>query len=185
MSYAILITGETTQAGTHKQILIANHNNKNYAWTRKTNGGRGESNAWFDNDYVDVIATATSTHIVGEVLSSPLTAVDVKAIESGERPTVLIQKLTKQFGLRHSNTDTTRTIADVLDEARFIDIKSVMGYIVSFTNAIYTSRRYSIFRSPICFVVFFTHSYKCISCKFKFFTIHSNKVIYDTCPSVL
>ena len=76
-------------------------------------------------------------------------------------------------------------VADVLDEARFIDIKSVMGYIVFFTDAIYTSWRYSIFRSPIFFVVFFTHGYKSISCKFKFFTIHSNKVIYNTCPCVL
>ena len=122
MSYAILITGETTEAGTHKQILIANHNNKNYAWTRKTNGGRGETNAWFDNDYVDVIATASSTHIVGEVLSSPLSDVDVYAIENGERPTVLIQKLTKQFGLRHKNTDTTKTIADVL-----VDVDSILN----------------------------------------------------------
>ena len=120
MSYAILITGQTTELDTHKQILIANHNGKNFAWTRKTNGGRGETNAWFDNDYVDVIATATSSHIVGEVLSSPLSDVDVNAIESGERPTVLIQKLTKQFGLRHKNIDSTKTIADVLVDVDYI-----------------------------------------------------------------
>jgi len=120
MSYAILITGETTEAGTHKQILIANHNNKNYAWTRKTNGGRGETNAWFDNDYVDVIATATSSHIVGEVLSSPLSEIDRQAINNGIQPTVLIQKLTKQFRLRHTNTDTTKTIADVLQDVKVI-----------------------------------------------------------------
>lgn len=120
MSYAILITGETNEAGTLKQILIANHNGTNHAWSRITNGGRGETNAWFDNDYVDVIATATSTHIVGEVLSSPLTDVDVYAIENGERPTVLIQKLTKQFGLRHKNTDTNKTIADVLQDVKVI-----------------------------------------------------------------
>jgi len=120
MSYAILITGQTTELDTHKQILIANHNGKNFAWTRKTNGGRGETNAWFDNDYVDVIATATSSHIVGEVLSSPLSDVDVSAIESGERPTVLIQKLTKQFGLRHKNIDSTKTIADVLVDVDYI-----------------------------------------------------------------
>ena len=76
-------------------------------------------------------------------------------------------------------------VSDVLDEARFIDIESVMGYIVFFTDAIYTSWRYSIFRSPILVVVFFTHSYKSISCEFDFFAIHSNKVIYNTCPSVL
>ena len=76
-------------------------------------------------------------------------------------------------------------LTDVLDETRFIDIESVMGYIVFFTDAIYTSWRYSIFRSPIFFVVFFAYSYKSISGKFKFFTIHSNKVINNTCPGVL
>jgi nitric oxide reductase NorQ protein len=120
MSYAILITGETNEVGTHKQILIAHHNGKNFAWTRKTNGGRGESNAWFDNDYADVIATATSTHIVGEVLSSPLSEIDRQALNNGIQPTVLIQKLTKQFRLRHNNTDTTKTIADVLQDVKVI-----------------------------------------------------------------
>jgi len=120
MSYAILITGETSQSDTLVQILIANHNNKNYCWTRTTSGGRGTSNAWFDNDYVDVIATASKNNIVGEVLSSPLTSVDTTAIENGERPNVLIQKLSKQFGLRHKNIDTTKTIADVLVEVDYI-----------------------------------------------------------------
>ena len=76
-------------------------------------------------------------------------------------------------------------VANVLDEARFIDIKGVMGYIILFTDAIYTSWRYSIFRGPIFLTVFFTHSYKSISCKFEFFTIHSNKVINNTCPGIL
>jgi len=121
MSYAILITGETSEANTLVQILIANHNNKNYCWTRTTSGGRGTSNAWFDNDYKDVLATASIRHIVGEVLSSPLTAVDITAIENGERPNVLIQKLSKQFGLRHKEVDTTKTIADVL-----VDVDSIL-----------------------------------------------------------
>ena len=74
---------------------------------------------------------------------------------------------------------------DVLDEARFIDIESIMSNIIFFADAIYTSWRYSIFRSPILVVVFFTHSYKSISCEFEFFAIHSNKVIYNTCPCIL
>jgi len=120
MSHAILITGQTNQADTLKQIIIANHNGKNYAWSRTTNGGRGESNAWFDNDYADVLSALHYENIVGEVLSSPLTVVDTTAIENNERPNVLIQKLSKQFGLRHKNLDTTRTIDDVVKEVSAI-----------------------------------------------------------------
>ena len=51
MSHAILITGQTNEVGTLKQYLIANLNDKNFAWSRTTNGGRGESNAW-NNDKI-------------------------------------------------------------------------------------------------------------------------------------
>lgn len=115
MSYAILITG-THDYGTLRQILIATHKGKDYAWTRTTNGGRGESNAWFDSDYHEVVCADYPNYIVGEVLSTPLSTVDIEAIESGVRPTVLIQKLTKQFGLRHEDIDSTRTINDVIAE---------------------------------------------------------------------
>jgi MoxR-like ATPase len=120
MSYAILITGQTDSTDTLRQILIANHNDKNHAWTRTTNGGRGESNAWYDSNYSEIVATDYPNYIVGEVLSTPLSTVDIEAIESGVRPTVLIQKLTKQFGLRHEDIDTTRTINDVLTEVVLI-----------------------------------------------------------------
>lgn len=119
MSYAILITG-THDYGTLRQILIATHKGKDYAWTRTTNGGRGESNAWFDSDFHDTVTADFPNYIVGEVLSTPLSTVDIEAIESGVRPTVLIQKLTKQFGLRHEDIDTTRTINDVLNEVVLI-----------------------------------------------------------------
>ena len=120
MSHAILITGQTKQADTLKQIIIATHNGNQYAWSRTTNGGRGESNAWFDNDYADVLAGLHYENIVGEVLSSPLTVVDTTAIENGERPNVLIQKLSKQFGLRHKNLDVSKTIDDVIKDVQSI-----------------------------------------------------------------
>ena len=117
MSYSILITSETEEAGTLRQLIIASHNTKHYAWERKTNGGRGKDNAWFDVSYsLALTNNSTNTHsIVGEILSSPLSAVDISAIENGEQPTVLIQKLSKQFGLRHKNTGI-RTVADVVVE---------------------------------------------------------------------
>lgn len=117
MSYSILITGATEEAGTLRQLIIASHNGKEYAWERNTNGGRGKDNAWFDVSYriATINASNNFNNIVGEVLSSPLSTVDITAIENGEQPTVLIQKLSKQFGLRHKNT-STKTVADVVAE---------------------------------------------------------------------
>lgn len=110
MSYAILISGKVNETTT-EQVIIANHKGTNYQWSRTTNGGRGESNAWASKS-----ATSLSYPIIGEVLSTPLTEVDTTAINNGEIPNVLIQKLTKQYRLRHSNTDVTRTMNDVVDE---------------------------------------------------------------------
>ena len=115
MTYSILITGTTDNTEVLQQHLIAEHNGVNYAWSRNTNGGRGESNAWHDASYDELIATVNNNLIIGEVLSSPLTAVDIEAIENNERPNVLIQKLTKQFGLRHK-TIGTKTIGEVISE---------------------------------------------------------------------
>jgi len=115
MSYAILISGQAT-TDLIQQIIIANHDNKNYVWTRTTNGGRGESNAWFVGDYNNLLSyPTTGTPIVGEVLSTPLTSVDIEAITNNQMPNVLIQKLTKQYRLRHNNL-SDKTMSDVIKE---------------------------------------------------------------------
>lgn len=117
MSYAILITGQTAEVGTLKQYLIANYNGKNFAWSRTTNGGRGESNAWNSDSYSELISNADNetSLIVGAILSTPLTTTDTNAITTNEKPIVLIQKLTKQFGLR-DKVITNKTIGEVLNE---------------------------------------------------------------------
>lgn len=118
MSYAILISGKVNATDT-KQVIIAGLNGSRYAWQRTTNGGRGESNAWSVVGYTHLFAhTQLDYPIIGEVLSTPLTTVDEEAIAStgGDIPVVLIQKLTKQYRLRHSNLDSTRTMRDVVDE---------------------------------------------------------------------
>ena len=117
MSHAILITGQTNEVGTLKQYLIANLNDKNFAWSRTTNGGRGESNAWNNDSYSAIIGNAPieTSLVVGAILSTPLTAVDIEAINTNEKPIVLIQKLTKQFGLR-DKTISNKTIGEVLTE---------------------------------------------------------------------
>jgi nitric oxide reductase NorQ protein len=117
MSYAILITGQSQEANRLNQILVVSHDNNTHAWSRSTDGGRGERNAWTEAIYAELLTSNNyDNFIVGEVLSSPLTSNDIEDIEKNERPNVLIQKLTKQFGLRHEQVDTTRTIADVLKE---------------------------------------------------------------------
>jgi MoxR-like ATPase len=116
MSYAILVSGQVSATKT-KQVIIASMYNTLHAWTRITDGGRGESNAWSVENYVDLIAHANfNEQIIGEVLSTPLSSVDVEAITNNEIPNVLIQKLTKQYRLRHTQVDNTRTMEDVINE---------------------------------------------------------------------
>ena len=90
-NYATLITATTNEVNVLQQFLLVAHDNNTHAWTRTTNGGRGESNAWFDSNYQEVVdnalANTNGNHfIVGEVLSSPLTDVDTTALSNGERP---------------------------------------------------------------------------------------------------
>lgn len=114
--YSILITSQTNQVNHLRQnLVVAVDSNDVRVWTRTTNGGRGESNAWFDSSWADFIANANQELIVGEILASPLSPVDDVAIKNNERPTILLQKLTKKFGNRQQ-TITSRTLSDVVDE---------------------------------------------------------------------
>jgi MoxR-like ATPase len=116
MSYAILISGQVNSTDT-KQLIIASHAGVITTYFRVTNGGRGESNSWSDRDINNYSSIGTLEYnLIGEVLSTPLTSVDVEAITNGVIPNVLIQKLTKQYRLRNLNVDTTRTIQNVVDE---------------------------------------------------------------------
>jgi len=118
MTYAILISGQVNATDT-KQVIIASHNNTTHTFMRVTNGGRGESNAWSQRELSEHHSIGTLDYnLIGEVLSTPLTSVDVEALNNNEMPNVLIQKLTKQYRLRHNNLDTTRTIQSVVDEVQ-------------------------------------------------------------------
>jgi MoxR-like ATPase len=118
MSYAILISGQVNSTDT-KQLIIASHNNNTHTFMRVTNGGRGESNAWSVRELNEYTSIGTLDYnLIGEVLSTPLTSVDEVALNNNEIPNVLIQKLSKQYRLRHNNLDTTRTIQDVVDEVQ-------------------------------------------------------------------
>ena len=117
MSYAILISGSINATDT-KQLILASHNNSLRTYMRVTNGGRGESNSWSERDIHEYSTVGTIAYsLIGEVLATPLTAVDIEAINNNEMPNVLIQKLTKQYRLRHTNIDSTKTMQDIVDEA--------------------------------------------------------------------
>jgi hypothetical protein len=117
--YSILTTTQTSKADYLRQfVVVAVTSDDVRVWTRVTNGGRGESNAWQDSSYHDFQNNSYGQEpIVGEVLASPLSSVDVEAINNNERPTILFQKLTKQFGLRHKTIGTLSfddVVADVV-----------------------------------------------------------------------
>jgi hypothetical protein len=120
MTYAILISGQVTSTDT-KQVIIASHNGNTYTFMRVTNGGRGESNSWSARELNEHNSIGTLDYnLIGEVLSTPLTSVDVVALNNNEIPNVLIQKLTKQYRLRNLTIDTTRTIQSVVDEVQLL-----------------------------------------------------------------
>lgn len=115
--YAVFIAGTTNKSDTTYQVILIKHKDTNYALTRFTNGGRGESNAWSISNY-DFVDVANS-FVVGEVIATPLTEVDTNSLDKAERPNVLIQKMSKQWATL--NTDvTTKSFADVMAEIKTI-----------------------------------------------------------------
>lgn len=102
---------------TIRQLIIANHDNKNYYFERTTNGGRGESNAWrreygFNSDNNNYLV-----NLIGEIVGTQLTTVDTDSLTADEMPNVLIQKLTKQYRNRDTEIVTTsKTMKDVVDD---------------------------------------------------------------------
>lgn len=115
--YAVFIAGTTNKSDTTYQVILIKHKDTNYALTRFTNGGRGESNAWSISNY-DFVEVANS-FVVGEVIATPLTDVDTTALDKAERPNVLIQKMSKQWATL--NTDVTdKSFADVMAEIKLL-----------------------------------------------------------------
>jgi hypothetical protein len=115
--YSILTTTQTSKADYLRQfVVVAVTSDDVRVWTRVTNGGRGVSNAWTLSSWHDFQNNSYGHEtIVGELLASPLSSVDVEAINNNEAPIILFQKLTKQFGLRHK-TIGTRSFDDVVSD---------------------------------------------------------------------
>ena len=115
MTYAVLISGQVNETVT-KQVIIASHKGNTHVFMRVTNGGRGESNSWWSRELDEL--GVTNYNLIGEVLSTPLTEIDRQSFDTNQMPSVLIQKLTKQYRLRNLTIDTTRTIQSVVSEVQ-------------------------------------------------------------------
>jgi hypothetical protein len=109
-----MISAKITNTVT-RQVIITSHNSTLHSWTRTTNGGRGESNAWSNYPEVSLRGADFSEFLLGEAIVIPLTEVDTTAIENNELPNVLIQKLTKQYRNRTNELDTTKTMRSECD----------------------------------------------------------------------
>lgn len=118
--YAVFISGTTNAQDTMRQVIIVSHNGNEFAWTRLTNGGRGESNAWQDITYGEVInSNLNNSYVIGEVIATPLTEVDKSALDNNERPNVLIQKMSKQYSTLGTEV-STQLVKDVINEVEQI-----------------------------------------------------------------
>mgnify|MGYP006272723357 CR=1 FL=1 len=133
--YATFIAGTTDKSDTTQQVILISHNGDTYAIERFTNGGRGTDNAWSMVDY-DKVSSANG-YLVGEVIATPLTAVDTYALDNGERPNVLIQKMTKQWATLNTNV-TTQSVQDVIT-----NVKEIIATDVSLLEQYRVDRRTS------------------------------------------
>lgn len=126
-SHAVLVTTQSTEVGYLRQFLVIAFNELQspVVYARITNGGRGTSNAWVPYDYKQFVNTPFGNEqIVGAVLSSPLTDVDMDSLRNFHAPLNVTQKLTKQFGLR-TKVFTGQLLADVTaDIANIIAVDS-------------------------------------------------------------
>lgn len=127
-----MITGTTSDKNYLQQVLVAYHNGHKHIWQRATNGGRGESNAWFLSDTTNLDNTLNNypSQIVGEVIVTPLTDVDKVALSNNEKPLILIQKTTKQWSSRQQNigADLVVDVLNQIDITAGIDITQLEQY---------------------------------------------------------
>ena len=129
--YAVFIAGTTRKSDTTRQLILISHNDDKFAIQRETNGGRGVENAWLEANY-DLVTKDIYDYsfVVGQVIATPLTAVDITALENGERPNVLIQKMSKQWATLDT-TITTNSFNDVITDIKTIietDVEQLSKY---------------------------------------------------------
>ncbi len=99
--YAVQVTSQTRDIDYKKQFVVAVIGNDRYVFTRVTNGGRGESNAWKSCDYVDFYLCNTSQDkLIGNPIAITLTDTDITSLTTGQPPINVFQKLSKTYANR-------------------------------------------------------------------------------------
>mgnify|MGYP003336940967 CR=1 FL=1 len=119
--YAVMVTG-VISAEQILQTIIAPHNSNIFCYSRTTNGkGRGEQNAWKVTTYSDIARNnLTTIPLLGDVVATALTQVDIDSMYAGQVPQSLTQKLTKLYS-RRDVKPTTLSVQDI-----FVEIDSII-----------------------------------------------------------
>ena len=99
--YAVQVTAQTKDVDYKRQFIIAVLDTQWFTYTRVTNGGRGESNAWKSVDYQDFLSCYDYTDkLIGNPIAVSLTDTDTTSLAIGDTPVNVFQKLSKMYSNR-------------------------------------------------------------------------------------
>lgn len=99
--YAVQVTAQTKDVDYKRQFIIAVLDTQWFTYTRVTNGGRGESNAWKSCDYADFLSCYDyNDKLIGNPIAVSLTDTDTTSLAIGETPVNVFQKLSKMYSNR-------------------------------------------------------------------------------------
>ena len=112
--YAVQVTSQTKDSDYRRQFIVACIYDSRFVFTRVTNGGRGESNAWRSCDYADFITFHDNTeNVIGSPIAVTLSDTDVTSLTTGDTPINVFQKLSKMYANR-PEVITDTTLGDVV-----------------------------------------------------------------------
>lgn len=99
--YAVQVTAQTKDVDYKRQFVVAVIGKDTFTFTRVTNGGRGESNAWKACDYADFLSCYDyEDKLIGNPIAVSLTDTDTTSLTTGNTPINVFQKLSKMYANR-------------------------------------------------------------------------------------
>ena len=99
--YAVQVTAQTKDVDYKRQFVVAVIGKDTFTFTRVTNGGRGESNAWKSCDYADFLSCYDyEDKLIGNPIAVSLTDTDTTSLTTGNTPINVFQKLSKMYANR-------------------------------------------------------------------------------------
>ncbi len=137
--YAVQVTSQTTDVDYKLQFIVAVVNGTRYTFTRTTNGGRGESNAWKVCSYDNFISYHDNKNkLIGNPIAIELTDTDTTSLSSGNTPINVLQKLSKSYANRPEIILDT-TLGDIV---KIIDdiVTTDSSQLIQFKNDLRSNR---------------------------------------------